>query len=124
MTQFYDNPIIETLSLKAFAGVSSAAVGQRFVGPPGKTGRILGASVVTTTATTVAASLVRVGTGAAPAAALSLTVPILAINLHHQATQAEVDAGADIAADTLYQIDGDGLATAGAVDVQVIIAWF
>ena len=125
MPNFYDNPIIESYTVLANASLSSAAVAKRVIGPLGKQGRVLAASVVITTDTTVAASAVQVGpAGGVATANLDMSVPVAVADVGHVATKAELDAGADIAADVVTEISGDGLATAGAADITVTIGWF
>jgi hypothetical protein len=120
----YESPIYESYTVLANASLSTAAVAKRLIGPSGKTGRVVAASCVTTTATTVAASEIRVGTAADPDAFFAMAVPVTAINLGVVASKAELDAGSLITPDTLIQISGDGGATAGAADITITVAWF
>ena len=120
----YDKPLVETYRYLANASLSTAAVAGRIIGPKGKTGKVLNCSVVTTTATTVAASELRIGTAADPDAVMALAVPVTAINLGVVATEAACRAAAVIAADTIYQISGDGGATVGAGDITVTVGWY
>lgn len=121
----FSNPIEVTYTAAANASLSTAAVAKRIIGPKGKRGRIRSAAVITTTATTVAASAVQVGpAGGTATECLDMVVPVTAINLGVSATQAEISAGADLAADTVYEISGDGGASAGAGDITITVGWF
>jgi len=122
--QYYDHPLQVTYKFPASAVLSTAGVAGRFIGPKGKTGRVLSCDLITTTATTDAASTLTVGTAAAPADALTMTVPVTAINLGVQVPEANVRAGKLIAADTVYQVAGGGEATAGAADITLVVGWF
>lgn len=121
---FYDHPLQVTYKFPASAVVSTAGVAGRFIGPKGKRGRVLACELITTTATTDAASTLTVGTAADPDANLTVAVPITAINLGIQSTPAAIRAGADILADSLYQVAGGGEAAAGAVDIYLTVGWF
>ena len=120
----YGSPIYTTYRYAA-ATLSAAATVGRFIGPEGKRGRIVGAEVITTTATTVAACALQVGpAGGTATANLDMSIPVTAINLGHQATKAEIDAGATMAADTVHNVSSDGGCTAGAGDLVITVAWF
>ena len=64
----------------------------------------------------------------------SISIPVLAINLGHVATAAELKlAGAaqvagvndvELTADTQVEVDTDGGAVAGAGDLYITVAWF
>lgn len=122
--QFYDHPLQVTYKFPASAVLSTAGVAGRFIGPSGKKGRVLACDLILTTATTVAASTLTVGTAADPDACLTVDVPVQAINTGVQATDANIRAGALIDADTVYQVAGGGEATAGAADVTLVVGWF
>lgn len=121
---FYDHPLQVTYKFPASAVLSTAGVAGRFIGPKGKRGRVLACEGLLTTATTDAASTITVGTAAAPADALSIDVPVQAINTGVQADEAKIRAGKDLAPDTVYQVAGGGEATAGAADITLTVGWF
>lgn len=123
----YSNPLTCTYRFPAISVVTDAILG-RFIGPKGKTGRIVDVGYVVTTGVTVAASGLEVGTAAAPDAYATLAVPIAAANavgngatLVTSGTTGEKEL---IPADSLVVIGSPGGATAGAVDALVVIDWF
>lgn len=122
--EFYDHPLQITYKFPASAVLSTAGVAGRLIGPAGKRGRVLGCQGILTTATTGAASQILVGTAADPDANLVVDVPVQAINTGVQASDANIRAGALLDADTVYQVSGDGAATAGAADITLVVGWF
>ena len=120
----YDKPIYQTFTANANASVSTAADVFQISGPVGKTGRVVAVSLATSTATTVAASALELGTQADADALGSIAVPITAINLGIQIGQTALDTISDLAADTVYTLRGNGAASAGALDIAVTVAWF
>lgn len=120
----YANPIYTTHSLAAVSFTGAAGAKMNVSGPAGKVGRIVGLSVNLTTATTVAASGLKVGTIADDDAYATLAVPIAAINT---VLTGMVDLQSDtnlIPADSGVVVTGNGGSTAGAGTVTLIIAWF
>lgn len=117
----------------AAATLSAAAVVGRIIGPLGKLGRVRGFETVLTTATTVAVCNVTIGVNGATAPS-SFQIPVLAINLGHVASAAELAlSGADevagtndviLTADTVIEVASDGGCTAGAGDLLVTVDWF
>lgn len=108
----------------ANASVSTAADIAQIVGPVGKKGRIRSVSLVTTTATTDAASAINIGTVADPDAYGIIVVPITAIDTPIQLTKAQIDAFLTLPEDTLILFSGDGAATAGTLDIIIDVEWF
>jgi len=117
----YSTPTTATYRFPA-AVLSTAAIVGRIQGPIGLKGRVVDVSCVTTTATTVAACTVDVGTAGAVAAYATQTIPITAINLGVQGSvmvaQHEIPEG------TLVEVSANGECTAGAGDLLVIIDWY
>lgn len=121
----YDKPIYQTIVAAANASLSSAADVFMGQGPAGKTGRIVHASMVMTTANSTAAAGLDFGTVADDDAYGTLsTAAVQADNSAVVATAAELQAFTDLPADTVFLISGDGAGTAGAADISVTIAWF
>ncbi len=130
--QFYHNAEIRTYQFPAAALETSTIIG-RFLGPLGKTGRVVGVEVQLTAGTTDAVTVLSIGVNGATAPA-SITIPVLAINLGHVATAAELlAAGAaevvgvndvDLTADTQVEVDTDGGCTVGDGDLYITVAWF
>ena len=120
----YDDQIFQTFTANANAAVSTAADVFQISGPVGMQGRVVAASLVTTTGTTEAASKLEFGTQADADSLGYLSIPVTAINLAIQPTLAELDAISNLAADTVYTVSGNGAATAGALDIAITVAWF
>lgn len=121
----YDNPLVITYEALANSGVSSSAVMRNFIGPLGMKGRVLSCSTVVTTEVETAAPSIQVGiTGGDTDVALNMSVALGAAGVGHQATKAELAAGAEIAADTVYSVLGGGEASAGAVDMVLAVGWY
>ena len=119
----YDNPIYITYDLRAASVVSDANL-LDIAGPKGKVGRVVAIATVVTTGVTVAASTVVVGTDASNDAYASLAVPISAADaVANDPTLSNTDAN-PIPADSGVVIGSGGGATAGAVNLDVTIAWF
>ena len=120
----YDNPIYQTIVAPANASLSTAADVFMGQGPVGKTGRIVHASLVMTTANTTAAAGLDFGTVADDDAYGTLsTAAAQADNSAVVATVAQLDAFSDLPADTVFLVSGDGAGTNGAADISVVIAW-
>jgi hypothetical protein len=120
----YDKPLYQTYTAHANASVSTAADIFQLTSPvPGMVGRIVGVAIVTTTATTAAASAVRVGTVADPDAFAEFAVPVALIDTSVPITNALIRATEDITADTVVLVSGSGAATAGAIDLALTVAW-
>lgn len=121
----YSDPFSRmSLVAHANAAVSTAADIFQFASPAGKKGRVIAASIVTTTATTDAAAEVLIGTVADPDTYATIAIPITAIDTAIQLTAAQLAAFVDLPADTVILVSGDGAATAGALDIILDIAWF
>lgn len=120
----YSEPIYQTYTVLANASLSTAAVAKRFIGPIGKQGRIVDCSAIITTGTTTNPSTIIVGTAGDTDSIFTMTVPVLAADAGHVATEAEISAAATLAADTVYLMSGGGEADAGAADITLTIAWF
>lgn len=119
----YDKPVHATYTLAA-KDISSAATLMTVVGPKGKQGRLMGITTALTTATTGAASEIRVGNGSDADKFGTLSVPVAAIgSVANDATINAVDDNL-MPADTAVVIASDGGSTAGAADIAVHIAWF
>ena len=119
----YDNPTSVTYTLEN-ATISAAAVLLHLVGPAGKQGRIVDIGFVTTTATTGAATELRVGTVADPDAYAVLSVPIQAINAVTTDATVYLTGHNLMPAGTYFQVASDGGSTAGAGTIIVTIDWF
>lgn len=93
------------------------------VGPNGMDGRVSEISFFITTAVTVAASSVDVGTTADPDGYATLAVPIQAIDTAVEAKLTDGALGNRIPADTPFEIGNAGGATAGVGNATVFIEW-
>ena len=117
----YSTPTTATYRFPA-AVLSSAAIVGRIQAPAGMRGRVVDVSCVTTTATTVAACTVDIGTSGAVAAYGTQTIPVTAINLGVNGfvgvAQHEIPEG------TLVEVSANGECTAGAGDLLIIIDWY
>lgn len=120
--QFYDNALRETYRFPA-AVLTAAAVVGRFIGPKGKTGRVVNVSHVVTTGVTVAAASVTVGNNGATTP-VAHTVPISAANAAVALAYASLQSKDALAADTLVEVATGGEATAGAADLIVTVDWY
>lgn len=120
----YDQPLVETFRWLANGSVSTAAGVGYIHGPDGKQGRVLNFSAITTTATTVAASKLLLGTDADADAICTLDVPVLAVKKPAVMSAGDIMDAPLLDADTVYLVSGDGGATAGAVDITLTIGWF
>jgi len=120
----YSNPIYSTYTIAGVDFTGAAATDMNICGPDGYKGRVIDISVMLTTATTVAASSVIVGTAADTDAYATLAVPIQAINTTVNGATIASDDDNLIPADSRVLIGNSGGSTAGAGTVSVIIAWF
>lgn len=121
----YDSPLFQTIPAHADASVSTAADVFQLASPsPGMKGRVLGISIVTTTATTVAAAELLLGTVADPDAYGTIAIPITAIDTQIALTKVQIAAILELPADTVLLLSGDGAATAGALDIALTIGWY
>ena len=120
----YDKPIYQSFAVHANAAISTTADIFQFVGPKGMTGRIVAMSIVLKTKNETAAGNLRIGIPADTDKYGTFEIPITAIDLAVQPTQAELDAFTDLPADTVITIDGDGLGTTGTIDLIVTIMWW
>lgn len=127
----YSNGIQMTYKFAAFAGLSAAGQSsEKIAGPEGATGRLIAMVAVVTTGVTVAAGKATLRNNVTTTELYgSLTVPVLAAELsagdlviNDQGPGATTDTSR-IPADAQLELDGDGLATAGAADIYVTIEW-
>ena len=121
----YNNPVYMTTFVKD-ATISTAGTLATIVGPQGKTGRIEAISAVVTTSTTVAASVISVGTAADGDKFGTLSIPIAAAGAAAAFNNATINKIDDnlMDPDTAIVIASDGGSTAGAADISVVTAWF
>ena len=119
----YDNPIRITYQLDA-ATISASADLLKFVGPAGLQGKIAAMSSVVTTAVTVAATLIDVGTAGDDDAFAEMTVPISSADAVLNTFTNHTDDDNLLAADTLVVISAGGECTAGAANITLTIDWF
>jgi hypothetical protein len=124
MSSFYDGVNGHRTYRFPAATLSAAATVGRIQGPAGKVGRVTGVEYLLTTATTVAATALTLDTVAGLTAPLSVSIPVLAINLGGAASAAELKAGAELPADTVVNVASDGGCTAGAGDLNITIQWY
>jgi len=117
----YSTPTTATYKFPA-ATLSAAAIVGRIQAPSGMKGRVVDVSCVTTTATTVAACTVDVGTAGDEAAYATQAIPVTAINLGVNGNTSV--AGHEIPEGTLVEVSANGECTAGAGDLTVIIDWY
>lgn len=121
----YANPLVTTYTVPGANFVSTAAIDLRVGGPAGKRGRVVAISCAISTAVTVAASSVTVGTVADPDAYALLPIPISSANTVQNADLAiYTDDDNLIPADSIVHIGNSGGSTAGVGEVFVTIAWF
>lgn len=120
----YSDPVRVTYTQKGVDFTGSAATDLKVAGPSGMVGRVVSVSVGITTAVTVAASTVLVGTVADTDAYASLAVPVKAINTTANNPTIYTDDDNLIPADSLVVIGNGGGSTAGVGDVSVVIDWF
>ena len=126
----YSNGIQQTYFFGAFAGVSAAGQSpDKICGPDGKTGRVLSMNAVTNVATTSAASSFTLRNNVTTTEIYArMAVPVTAIELPvgpftiDDVSDTPTDVGR-IPADAVLELDGDGLAVAGNLDVWVTIEW-
>ena len=120
----YSNPLTCTYVLKAVVLTGGATTLFQFKGPAGKKGALVDVSAVSTTAVTVAATNVTVGSVGTTNKYGTLALPVAAIgSAYNGATVAAVDSNV-MPANTTVVIATSGAATAGAADVAVTINWF
>jgi hypothetical protein len=119
----YDNPTTCTYHVEA-ATISAAATLLRLVGPKGKQGRLVDIGFVTTTATTSAASQLRVGTVADPDAYGILSVPVQAAAAVTNGATSYTTISNLIPANTYVALASDGGSVAGAGTISLTIDWF
>ena len=117
----YGNGISALYRFPAAAIDTVAAVGT-ILGPAGATGRLISVSSVITVLTTVAVTVVSVGTGGDPNAYADHTVPIGAAGISQNAiTRGVTD---EIPADSEVEVTSNLGATAGDADILVLIEWY
>ena len=119
----YDNPLRMVYQIDA-ATVSSAADLLKVAGPKGMEGRLVAITTVVTTGVTVAASDIDVGDGTTGDKFGTLVLPISAADAVANDPTILTSDDVTIPADSLVVISTDGAATAGAVNVSVVIDWF
>jgi hypothetical protein len=122
----YSNPIYKTTIVRA-ADLSSAAVVDTFIGPAGKTGRVVDVTYLVTTGVTVAPSNIRVGPNSDPDAGAIVPVPVSSAGASGQGVRdgasPNIDLG-ELSADTEVEISTSGAADAGAADIYVVTVWY
>ncbi len=119
--KFVDKPIYSTY--QANIDLTAAAVALRFTGPPGARGMLMSVNAVVVTATD-ADALVRVGNSVTADAHASLTIPTAGSATDDRIVATEAQRKATVLPkDSTLQIDTDGVAGAGEVDVEVTVAW-
>jgi hypothetical protein len=128
-SQFYDNALRESYRFAALT-ISGGAVVGSFIGPVGKKGKIVNVSSIVTTGVTVAAAGLTIGaSGQTEPVAFSIPISSTGAGLAipkanlKDATAPSLDAQ-ELAADTVVEIEDDGLATAGAADIVVTVDWY
>ena len=104
--------------------LSAAAVLQRFQGPAGKRGRVVGFEYVVTTTTTTAAAAITVDTNAGLTGPFTGSVPVATAPAAGAATAAQLKAGAELPADTIIEVASDGGPGAGAADLILTVQWY
>lgn len=122
----YDKGILETYRFPAASLIGGAAVVGRFIGPKGKTGRVVNLSHIVTTGVTVAAASVTVGENGATNP-ISHTVPISSAGAGvavARSTFLSQPATDELPADTVVEVATGGEATAGAADLVVSVNWY
>ncbi len=119
----YDNPTSVTYTLEGVT-ISTAGVKLHLVGPVGKQGRVVDIGFVTTTATTGAATELRVGTVADPDLYAKLSVPIQAVNTVTTDATLYTSSHNLMPASTYFEVASDGGSTAGAGTIILTINWF
>jgi len=123
MSATYDEPIYATYSVRA-GSVASAAALLSVAGPKDAIGRVVSIASVVTTGVTAAATDIVVGDGTTTNKYATLPIPISSVNaVANSAVVANTDAN-PITANSRVVIGSGGAATAGAVNVDVTIAWF
>jgi len=123
MTMTYATPIYTTHNVNA-ATLSTAAELIQLAGPYGKKGRVVGVSCVVTTAVTVAANSINVGSTSDADAYATLSVPISSPDAVANNPTILTDDDNLIPANGAVVVSTGGEATAGAGSVTVVIAWF
>lgn len=117
----YSNPHTITYRFPAVSVIAGATLG-RFVGPAGKTGRLVDIAYVVTTGVTVAASNLIVGSAGDTDAYGTKAVAVAAANAVGNGMTRGVEA--NLPADTVALVGSAGGATAGAVDALITVDWF
>lgn len=124
--QFYDNPERTVIHLEA-AAVATGGDLATVVGPAGKRGRVTRLDVVTTTAFTVADSVLSLDT-ITPSLATPVTLTLAFSGSGAgdvtRVSQATLDAATEIPADSPLQLNSDGGSTAGAGSITLQIDWY
>jgi hypothetical protein len=119
----YDNPTSVTYTIENVT-ISTSGVKLHLVGPAGKQGRIVDMGFVTTTATTAAATELRVGTVADPDAYAILSVPIQIANTVSTDATLYTSSHNLMPASTYFELTSDGGSTAGAGTIILTVDWF
>ena len=117
--QFYDNPDRTILHLDA-AAIATGGDLATIVGPAGKRGRVTRLDVVTTTAFTVADSVLSLDT-VTPSLA---TPPSLTLPFTGSAINDDQRSFSELPADSPVQLASDGGSTAGAGSIELQIDWY
>ena len=128
----YSDPITMTYKFPVFAGISSIgqSVGQ-IVGPAGLSGRLRAMVGVYTAGNTTLAGLITLrghvtttdlyATLVAPVAAIETAFNNMLRVEHGPGTTTD---DSEIPADTVLELDGDGVGTSGIADIYVTIDWY
>lgn len=124
MSNTYDEPLVMTYIFPAVSFTGAAGAKGQFCGPRGKRGRVVALGVHLTTATTVAASGLKVGTVADDDAYATCAVPVQAINTVANSMVSLHTNTNLIPANEPVVLTGNGGSTAGAGTVTVAVAWF
>ena len=121
----YDLPLVETYRFPAISLAAVATV-NRFIGPLGKTGRVLNLSWLVTTVLVGAPSpVVAVDQTVALATTPKFTIPtITAVNIGGTATKAVLKAASTLTKDLVCNLNVTTLTTSGNADVVVTVGWF
>lgn len=119
----YDEPLVLNYNIEA-ATLSSAAELMRIIGPAGMQGRVVALGAVVTTAITVAAADITVGTVSDGDAYATMDVAVGAADTSENDFTNLTDDDNLIAADAPVILAVGGAPDAGAASISLTIAWF
>ena len=130
--QFYDNADRRVYQFLNVA-VDTGTVLGRFIGPPGKVGRVRGMEFIIINATTVDVAVITCGVNGATLPA-AMTIPIASADVGGAMTAAQIAAAGapevagvndvELTADTVIEVETDQGATAGDADLTITVDWF